>query len=97
MELSLPFELSLLRCGSACKEFQEELLKCSFRSGADRTNFRHWAKLRYMGDDIDGFRQLLAGYRTRGVDKARLCSLQISSFSIHSSVVSQVHSTSNLL
>lgn len=28
-----------------------------------RTSFRDWAKLRYMGDDIDGFRRLLAGYK----------------------------------
>lgn len=57
-------ELPLLRCGNACSEFQEELMKCSSRSGTNRTSFRDWAKLRYMGDDIDGFRQLLAGYKS---------------------------------
>ncbi|KAH8751160.1 hypothetical protein BGZ57DRAFT_775119, partial [Hyaloscypha finlandica] len=30
----------------------------------NRTSFRDWAKLRYMGDNIDGFRQLLAGYKS---------------------------------
>lgn len=54
--------LPLLRCGKACEEFERELLKCSSRSTADRTSFRDWAKLKYMGDDIDGFRRLLSGY-----------------------------------
>jgi hypothetical protein len=57
-------ELPLRRCGNACKEFELELLKCSARSGGSRTSFRDWAKLRYMGDNIDGFRQLLAGYKS---------------------------------
>ena len=56
-------DLPLLRCGNACKEFREELLKCSSRSDKTRTSFRDWAKLRYMDDDIDGFRRLLAGYK----------------------------------
>ncbi|RFU36254.1 hypothetical protein B7463_g75, partial [Scytalidium lignicola] len=57
-------ELPLQRCGNACKEFEQEILKCSSRSGGNRTSFRDWAKLRYMGDNIDSFRQLLAGYKT---------------------------------
>ncbi|KAE8381497.1 hypothetical protein BDV26DRAFT_278708 [Aspergillus bertholletiae] len=56
-------ELPLLRCGNACSEFEQELIKCSSRSGNGRTSFRDWAKLRYMGDDIDGFRRLLTGYK----------------------------------
>lgn len=56
-------DLPLLRCGNACKEFEQEITKCSLRSAANRTSFRDWAKLRYMGDDIDGFRRLLAGYK----------------------------------
>ncbi len=57
-------DLPLRRCGNACKEFEQEILKCSSRSSGGRTSFRDWAKLRYMGDDIDGFRQLLAGYKS---------------------------------
>lgn len=56
-------DLPLLRCGNTCKEFQQEILDCESRSGKSRTSFREWAKLRYMGDDIDGFRRLLAGYK----------------------------------
>ncbi|KAF7517933.1 hypothetical protein PCG10_000731 [Penicillium crustosum] len=54
----------LLRCGNACKDFEEELKKCSTRSSAGKTSFRDWAKLKYMGEDIDGFRRMLAGYKS---------------------------------
>ncbi|KAH7398112.1 hypothetical protein BKA64DRAFT_673566 [Cadophora sp. MPI-SDFR-AT-0126] len=57
-------DLPLLRCGNACKDFEQEIISCSSRSGMNRTSFRDWAKLRYMGDNIDGFRQLLAGYKS---------------------------------
>jgi hypothetical protein len=61
---SLPaLDLPLKRCGNACKEFEQQLVKCSLRSGGDRKSFRDWARLRYMSDDIDGFRRLLAGYK----------------------------------
>lgn len=57
-------EIPLKRCGEACTEFQEELIKCCSRSSQDRTSFRDWARLKYMGDGIDGFRQQLAGYKS---------------------------------
>jgi hypothetical protein len=57
-------DLPLLRCGNLCKEFEQEIMKCLSRSGGSQTTFRDWAKLRYMGNDIDGFRQLLAGYKS---------------------------------
>ncbi|KIX05236.1 uncharacterized protein Z518_06108 [Rhinocladiella mackenziei CBS 650.93] len=56
-------DLPLQRCGNACKEFEQEILKCSSRSNDNRTSFRDWAKLRYMGEDIDSFRRLLSGYK----------------------------------
>lgn len=56
-------KLPLLRCGNACHDFEKELLKCSSRSTNTRASFRDWARLRYMGDDIDGFRRLVAGYK----------------------------------
>ncbi len=55
--------LPLLQCGNACKAFEQEIVKYSSRPGDSRMNFRDWAKLRYMGDDINGFRQLVAGYK----------------------------------
>lgn len=57
-------DLPLKRCGNACKDFEQQLMKCLSRSGEDRTSFRDWAKLRYLRDDIDGFRRLLSGYKS---------------------------------
>lgn len=57
--LSLP----LLRCGNVCKEFQQELLRYVSQSNSNRTSFRDWARIMYMGDHIDDFRYLLAGYK----------------------------------
>lgn len=57
-------DLPLQRCGKSCEEFEQEIIKCSRRTNGVRTSFREWAKLRYMGDDIDGFRRLLAGYKS---------------------------------
>jgi hypothetical protein len=57
-------EYCLLRCGNYCKDFEQEILKFSSRSGGSRTSFRDWAILRYMGEDIDWFRRLLAGYKS---------------------------------
>lgn len=56
--------LPLQRCGNACTEFEKEVLKCLSRSGGNSTNFPDWANLRYMGDNILGFRQLLARYKS---------------------------------
>ncbi|KAL2128248.1 hypothetical protein VTI74DRAFT_9451 [Chaetomium olivicolor] len=57
-------KLPLLRCGNACKEFDEVIAKCSSRSDGSRTSFRDWAKLKYMGEGIDEFRRMLAGYKS---------------------------------
>lgn len=62
VDLSL-LDRPLLRCGTACKDFEQELLKCLSRSGGNQTSFRDWAKLKYMGDDVDGFRRLLTSYK----------------------------------
>lgn len=62
VELSV-LDLPLLRCGNVCKEFQQEVLQCASRSNSNRTSFRDWARLTYMGDNIDDFRDLLAGYK----------------------------------
>jgi len=56
--------LPLLRCGNACKEFEQKLLKCVSPSGGDRVSFRGWARLKYMGEGIDNFRRMLAGYKS---------------------------------
>ncbi|KAH7386962.1 hypothetical protein DE146DRAFT_666141 [Phaeosphaeria sp. MPI-PUGE-AT-0046c] len=57
-------DLPLQRCGNACNEFMEELQKCYSRSGDDKQSFRDWAKLKYMGDNIDDFKNSLAAYQS---------------------------------
>ena len=57
-------KLPLLRCGKACEDFEAVIAKCIAHSGGPRTSFRNWAKLRHMGDDIVGFKIMLAGYKS---------------------------------
>lgn len=57
-------KLPLLRCGNACKDFDAVIAKCTSHSEQDRRSFRDWAKLQYMGDDIDGFKTMLASYKS---------------------------------
>jgi hypothetical protein len=59
-----PLDLPMQRCGNACNEFLQELQTCCSRSGGDKTSFRDWAKLRYMGDNIDDFKDSLAAYKS---------------------------------
>ncbi|KAH6981471.1 hypothetical protein EDB80DRAFT_593027 [Ilyonectria destructans] len=56
-------EIHLQRCGNSCK-FGEDLMRFFARSNADRTSFRDWARLKYMGEGIDGFRQQLSSYKS---------------------------------
>lgn len=57
-------KIPVLRCGNACKEFEAVLIKCSAHGGGSRTSFRDWTKLRYLGDDIAGFKNMLASYKS---------------------------------
>jgi hypothetical protein len=59
----VPLQLPIERCGQACSEFEEMLIKCSKHTGGPRTSFRDWARLRYMGTDIAGFTNMIAGYK----------------------------------
>jgi hypothetical protein len=77
---SYALRLPLQRCGNACTEFEKEILKCISRSGGKSTNIQDWANLRYMGDDIVSFRQLLARYKSI-INISRIdASLQVSVF-----------------
>ena len=70
--LSLP----LLRCGNACRDFEQKILSSASRSDAVLANFRGWAKLRYLGDDVDNFRRMLSGYKSTiliAITDATLC------------------------
>ena len=56
--------LPLFRCGKACEDFEQVIIKCTAHFGGSRTSFREWAELKYMGDDIIGFKNMLAGYKS---------------------------------
>ena len=56
-------KIPLQQCGNVCADFYKEIVKCSTHSNGTRTSFRDWAKLRYMGDDMDGFRRLISSYK----------------------------------
>ncbi|BCR98242.1 uncharacterized protein AKAW2_31561A [Aspergillus luchuensis] len=56
-------KLPLLRCGKICSEFREIIRKCVAHSNGQRTSFRDWAKLQYMGGNIVDLKTTLAGYK----------------------------------
>jgi hypothetical protein len=57
-------KIPLLRCGNACRDFEAIIVKCAGHSGGPHTSFRDWARLKYMGDDVTGFKNMLAGYKS---------------------------------
>ncbi|KAH7552847.1 hypothetical protein J3E72DRAFT_387910 [Bipolaris maydis] len=57
-------KLPLFRCGSACVEFNMVVKDATKQSHSSLASFRDWAKLKYLGDDIEGFKALLAGYKS---------------------------------
>jgi len=59
-----PLKLPVLRCGNACNDFQMVIVKATGRSDGPKTSFRDWARLKYMGNDITGFKNMLAGYKS---------------------------------
>jgi hypothetical protein len=57
-------KLPLLRCGKACSDFEAVIVKCTLHSGGSRTSFRDWAKLTYLGKNIDGFKNMIGSYKS---------------------------------
>jgi len=57
-------QVPLLRCGRSCKDFKALIVKCTAHSDRSRTSLRDWAKLQYIGEDIVGFKNMLAGYKS---------------------------------
>ena len=55
--------LPVHRCGQACKEFGALVAKLTTHSTGTRTSWRDRTQLKYMGDDIDGFKNMLVGYK----------------------------------
>ena len=59
-----PLESPVRSSGRACEEFAQALQKCSRQNQADGSSFRGWLKIRWMGSDIYGFKDTLAGYKS---------------------------------
>lgn len=57
-------EQPLMRCNNACEQFNALILRCTSHSTEERSSRRDWLKLRYMGEDISGFKNMLAGYKS---------------------------------
>ena len=53
----------LSRCCETCKEFGQLVAKYTKNSTDQRTSVRDWWKLQYMGKDIVGVKNMLAGYK----------------------------------
>jgi hypothetical protein len=56
-------ERVLSRCCNACKEFNDLVVDYTKHSTDQRVSIRDWWKLRYLGGDIAGFKNMLAGYK----------------------------------
>ena len=56
-------ERVLNRCRNAYKEFNDLVIKYTQNSTDQRASIRDWWKLRYLGEDIVGFKNMLAGYK----------------------------------
>ena len=57
-------EQPLTRCKHACEEFNVLLQRCTSRSTDEKTSRIDWLRIRYMGEDISGFKNMLAGYKS---------------------------------
>ncbi|OQE13462.1 hypothetical protein PENFLA_c047G07994 [Penicillium flavigenum] len=57
-------ERPLDRCCKACTDFNKLIMQCSEHSTNNHSSIRDWAKLRYMGEDVTGFQNMLSGYKS---------------------------------
>lgn len=57
-------EKLLERCNKACHEFKELIMECNLCSVPQLRDERAWLKLRFMGDDIIGFKNMMANYKS---------------------------------
>ncbi|KAL4990763.1 hypothetical protein BDW68DRAFT_185488 [Aspergillus falconensis] len=90
-------ELPLLRCGNICREFQQLVLQCASRLNSSRTDFCGWNRLRYMGDNITDFGNVLAGYKTTfsiALTNANLClsSVPVEQIGVYESLIQDAKS-----
>jgi Fungal N-terminal domain of STAND proteins len=53
----------LKQCTKACQEFELILLRCAGPEKSARQSFQGWARLKYHGSDINGFKEAIASYK----------------------------------
>jgi hypothetical protein len=56
-------KIPLLLCGNACLEFQAIVAKLG-QGNSKRAKAKDWMLVRYMGEDIIGFKNMLASYKS---------------------------------
>lgn len=65
MDIGMEFlEQPLTRCRDACQEFNQLITDSLTHSTDEQVSIGDWLKLRYLGEDITGFRDMLAGYKS---------------------------------
>ena len=57
-------QVPIQRCGRSCDEFKQALQKCLKQDSNNRASFRGWLRIRWIGNDIYGFKDTLAGYKS---------------------------------
>ena len=54
----------LLSCGNACQDLDVAITKCTLHSSGGKTSFRDWTKMKFRGNDIAAFQDLIARYKS---------------------------------
>ncbi|KAL2044077.1 hypothetical protein ABVK25_012494 [Lepraria finkii] len=58
-----PLKTPLYQCSKACHDFEAILSHFAGRTHSAKTSFQDWTKLKYLGSDIHGFKDMIAGYK----------------------------------
>lgn len=58
-----PLKTPLYQCSKACRDFEAILSHFAGRTHSAKTSFQDWTKLKYLGSDIHGFKDMIAGYK----------------------------------
>lgn len=69
-------ENPLRQCSKACQNFEALLSHFAGPQGHPKTSFQDWAKLKYLGNDINGFRDMIGGYKA--TISVALCNFNLS-------------------
>lgn len=56
-------KLPLFRCGVVCQELGDLISRCVKHPDGQRSSLRDWTRLRYMGDDITSYKNVLCHYK----------------------------------